>query len=164
MKVRRLISTLLCLSLWAAPASQDRDNKLNEILDKIGNKYDTTEALFCRFEQWEKISQLKQQIHLEGKIYFRKPHFIMMEMRGDENLDLYVNGEKIWLVDLDLDEVEISDFQQRNTNRDLMRFLPPFFLRSFVDLRELFGISLISTEEGEKQARTGSSRSGRLCI
>jgi len=151
MKVHRLISVLLCLSLWAAPSSLDQDKKLDEILDRIGNKYDTTQALFCRFEQWETISQLKQQIHLEGKLYFRKPHFIMMEMRGDENLDLYVNGEHIWLEDLDLDEVEVFDFQERNSNRLLMRFLPPFFLRSFEELRELFDIALISTEDGDSR-------------
>jgi len=149
MKLRKIIQLLFCFILLIKPAFSSQNKELDAILKKIEKKYNTTEALFCRYKQTEKISQLTEDIQLEGKLYFRKPHFIMMEMRGDENLNLYVNGEKIWIEDLDLDEVETIDFGQINTNRRLARFLPPFFLRTVDELKELFDISLLPTKNGK---------------
>lgn len=154
MKIKTKGCGLFSLSLMLFlinPAQALQDEKLDEILAKIEKNYNTTEALFCRYEQIETISQLTEEIHLEGKLYFRKPHFIMMEMRGDENLNLYVNGEKIWIEDLDLDEVEEIDFQQLGKNYRISRLLPPFFLKTIEQIKELFDISLIQLGGGKNR-------------
>ncbi len=137
------------LVLLIGTALSQTDDKVDKILEKMEKRYATTESLFCRYQQVEIISQLSEEVQLQGKLYFRKPHFIMMEMRGDENLNLYVNGEKIWIEDLDIDEVESIDFQQLNRNSRISRFLPPLFLNSIQELKEWFDISIIQTA-GEK--------------
>jgi hypothetical protein len=86
----------------------------------------------------------------------------MMEMRGSENLNLYVNGEKIWIEDLDLNEVETIDFDQLNINRRLARFLPPFFLRTIDELKELFNISLIPTKNGTNRLELSPKSAGEF--
>ena len=143
MKIQTIWLFLLSFLMMAGAGSSSQDEKLDKILDKMEKRYQTTQAIFCRYKQTERISQLTEDIFVEGKLYFRKPHFIMMEMRGDENLNLYVNGENIWIEDLDLDEVEIFDFQQMNKNRRLARLLPPMFLQSVQELKEWFHISLL---------------------
>jgi outer membrane lipoprotein-sorting protein len=146
----KLLSLLFfaIMSVLVNPVSTFQQNKLDEILAKIEKNYDTTEGLFCRYEQTETISQLTDEIHLAGKLYFRKPHFIMMEMRGDENLNLYVNGEKIWIEDLDLDELEVIDFQHLGKNNRISKLIPPFFLNSIEELKKHFDITLIQSEKG----------------
>ena len=154
MKIRDKIFFQICLGIMCffyTITFADRDKKLDEILAKMEKNYNTTEALFCRYEQIETISQLTDKIYLEGKLYFRKPHFIMMEMRGDENLNLYVNGEKIWIEDLDLDEVEEIDFQQLGKNYRLSRLLPPFFLNTIDEIKDMFDISLLQSEGGKSR-------------
>ena len=88
MKQKNILISLFCFIVLVKPAFSFQNKKLDAILDKMEKRYNTIEALFCRYEQTEKISQLTEDIHLEGKLYFRKPHFVMMEMRGDENLNL----------------------------------------------------------------------------
>jgi len=162
MKLKNILTVLFCLTFLVKPAFPFQNKKLDAILDKIEKNYNTIEALFCRYEQTEKISQLTEDIHLEGILYFRKPYFIMMEMRGSENLNLYVNGEKIWIEDLDLNEVETIDFDQMNTNRRLARFLPPFFLRTIDELKELFNISLIPTKNGKNRLELSPRSAGEF--
>jgi len=128
-----------------------QDNKLDDILAKIEKNYDATDGLFCRYEQTETISQLTEDIYLEGKLYFRKPHFIMMEMHGDENLNLYVNGEKIWIEDLVLDEVEEIDFQQLGKNNRISKLIPPFFLNTIEEIKKHFEITLTQSEGGKNR-------------
>ena len=160
MKPTNKMSILFGFIFLANVAFAFQKTEVDAILDKMEEKYDTIEALFCRYEQTEKISQLTEDVHLEGKLYFRKPHFIRMEMRGDENLNLYVNGEKIWIEDLDLNEVETIDFDQMNTNRRLARFLPPFFARTIDELKELFSISLIPTKKGKDRLEFSPKSTG----
>ncbi|MGB6340267.1 MAG: outer membrane lipoprotein carrier protein LolA [Candidatus Aminicenantaceae bacterium] len=162
MKLKNILIVLFCFIILVKPAFPLQNKKLDIILDKLEKKYNTTDALFCQYEQTEKISQLTEDIHLEGKLYFRKPHFVMMEMRGDENLNLYVNGEKIWIEDLDLDEVEIIDFHQLSKNSRLSKLLPPFFLLTVEELKELFNISLITTKNGKNRLELSPRSAGEF--
>ena len=70
-----------------------------------------------------------------------------MEMRGDENMNLYVDGESIWLEDLDLQEVERFDLEGLNLEGRHSRLLPPVFLSSVPELKEEFTISLDETAD-----------------
>ncbi|MFC2169670.1 outer membrane lipoprotein carrier protein LolA [Acidobacteriota bacterium] len=109
-------------------------------------KYNTTECLSNSFTQRKKISQLEGDLRFTGRIYFKKSNFIKMELQGDENLNIYCNGEKIWVEDTDLGEVETYDFHKLRSSRRLSRLLPPVFLHSVQSLKEYFEISLIETE------------------
>ncbi len=153
---------MFCFFFLVGPTLMAQNKKLDAILDEIEKNYNTIDGLFCRYEQNEKISQLKQEVHLEGILYFRKPHYVMMEMRGDENLDLYINGEKIWIEDLDMDEVEIIDFRQLSQNRRLSKLLPPFFLNTIEEIRELFRIALIDTQNGKHRLELSPKSAGEF--
>lgn len=130
-----IIFFILGIPVWLS-GRQDVD----EILTKLEKKINSTETVSCRFSQVKSLPQLKGLVKTTGKLYFKKPHFLRMEMEGDENLIIYVNGEKIWLEDLDLEEVEVYDFEDFGAEEQMSRFLPPVFVKSAADLKRLFSI------------------------
>ena len=144
MKAKRCWVVFLCVVCGAMSLLAEKNKELDEILNKLEKRYDITEAVFCRFEQEKKISQLKNVVQLKGQLYFRKPHFLKLEMIGDESLNIYINGEKIWIEDLDLEEVEIFDFKQLERNERLSGLLPPLFMKSMDEIKLKYEITLIN--------------------
>ncbi|MBN1273692.1 MAG: outer membrane lipoprotein carrier protein LolA [Candidatus Aminicenantes bacterium] len=124
------------------------DPRVEKILSKLEEKFNETDTVSCSFTQTKQISQLKEKIVTEGKLYFKKPHYLRMEHSGGENLIIYCNGEKIWLEDLDLKEVEIFEFKQTGTDSRLSRFLPPVFSRNAEELKKDFFIQLLEDRGG----------------
>ena len=138
---------ILPVILWAGHVSSSgQQEKLERILAKLEKEYDTFETVSCRFTQTKVIGQMEGEIRLKGKLYFKRPFFMRVELSGEENLRIYMDGRNIWLEDIDLEEVEIYDFEDRESSGRLRRLLPPFFLRGVEELEESFLISLL--EEG----------------
>jgi outer membrane lipoprotein-sorting protein len=121
---------------------------VDEILSRLEKKYNATETVSCRFSQTKTISQLEGIGRLEGRLYFKRPHFFRVEFRGPEKFTIYCNGKKIWLEDLDLDEVEVYDFSELGANDRLSRLLPPVFAADFEELKRAFTARLVSKEGG----------------
>ena len=89
---------------------------------------DSVEAVACGIEQVKTIEQFEGGIRLEGSLLYQKPHFIKLELGGDENISLFSDGETVSLVDRDLEEVETFSIQGADKQRQLSRLLPPLFL------------------------------------
>lgn len=122
--------------------SGQNDQRVEKILSKLEKKYNEAETVSCSFIQSKRIIQLEGTIVTSGELYFKKPHYLRMEHKGDENLVIYCNGEKVWLEDLDLDEVEVFEFSQMGAERRLSRFFPPVFTDSSRELMDYFSVRL----------------------
>jgi outer membrane lipoprotein-sorting protein len=123
---------------------------VDKILGNIQRKFEKTDTVFYEFKQVKSITQLSEPLHFTGTMVFRKPHFIKLELRGEENIVLYVNGEKIWIEDLDLQEVEAFDFDKLGLDRRISRLLPPIMLQSIQELEEKFEVRL-TNKKGERE-------------
>ena len=121
------------------------DPAVDKILSRLEKKYEETEAVSCRFTQTKRILQLEGPITTTGRLYFKKPHYLRVEHQGEENLIIYCNGEKIWLEDLDLEEVEVFDFKTSGIEGRPSRLLPPVFTASTKELKTQFIIRLLDS-------------------
>jgi outer membrane lipoprotein-sorting protein len=155
----RFLIFLLCLSPLFSSERQKKETELDGILAQLEKNFNSAETVSVEFSQTKKITQLSGELSLSGQLTFKKPHFLKLEMRGDENLDLYTDGASIWLVDLDFDEVDVYEFGPEENRQRFSRLLPPVFLRSVEELKENYNISLDSGE-GEKKILLISPRSG----
>ena len=144
-----LVFALLTVTGSAAPHPVLQESRVDNILGSLEGKFNTTEAFSYDFEQVKSLRQLTEPMEFTGTLVFRKPHFIRMEMRGEENLNLYVNGEYVWLEDLDFGEVEQFDFAEVNGQGPLGRILPPIFLGGIAEMKEKFQIRLDETMDQE---------------
>jgi len=100
--------TFLLLSSFNFLSSQDIDS----LLLKWENRLKKENLISCRIKQIKNISFLKNKVFLEGEFYYKYPHFFRMEIRGDENYDIYCDGEKVYIIDHDLGEKEIHDVEE----------------------------------------------------
>ena len=126
-----------------APASA-QPKTAAEIMDKLQETTDSVEAFSCRIRQVKTIEQFEGEIRLEGPLLYQKPHYVKLDMEGDENISLYSDGDSIWLVDRDLEEVEKVPTEGANAKRRLARLLPPLFFLSREEVEE--GFEIVSTE------------------
>jgi outer membrane lipoprotein-sorting protein len=133
---------LLAIVLLCPAASGPESTGADDILRRMEKKYEASDGFSYRFTQTKSIAQLSEPLILEGTLTFRKPHFLKLELRGDENLDLYADGERIWLEDLDLEEVETYDFERLGSDRRLSGLLPHAAVRSSEELEELYEVRL----------------------
>jgi uncharacterized protein len=140
-----LIFSLLTITGSAAPHPVLQESRLEKILNSLEKKYNTTEAFAYSFDQVKFLQQLTEPMEFKGTLVFRKPHFIRMEMRGEENLNLYVNGEFVWMEDLDFEEVDQFDFAEINSQGRLTRILPPVFVDGISTMKEKFQVRLDET-------------------
>jgi len=155
----RVLVILSCMSPLFSSDWQEKESELDRILIQLEKNYNSAETVSVEFSQIKKIAQLSGEISLSGRLFFKKPHFLKMEMRGDENFDLYTDGDRIWLVDLDFNEVETHEIGSEENRQRFSRLLPPLFLRSVEELKENFDISL-RRNEGEKKTLLISPQSG----
>ena len=135
------------MGLFLLSDSQD-DPRVEDLLLKLEKRYNETDTVSCIFTQTKRIIQLEGNIVTSGELYFKKPNYLRMEHKGEENLIIYCNGEQIWIEDLDLNEVEVFEFKQVGAGSRTSRFLPPVFTAENGELQEFFIIRLIE-EKGE---------------
>lgn len=129
------------------------DPVIDKILSRLEKKYEETEAVSCRFSQTKHILQLEGQVTTKGKLYFKRPHFLRVEHQGEENMIIYCNGEKVWLEDLDLEEVEVFDFKTSGMEGRPSRLLPPVFTVSAKELKERFIIHLLDDQNATSRLK-----------
>ena len=120
-----------------------------EIMDKLQERTDSFDAFSCRIRQTKTLEQLDGEIQLQGPLLYQKPHYVKLELAGDENVSLYSNGEWIWLVDRDLEEFEKVPLEGANAKRQLARLLPPLFFLTREEVEEKFEIASAVPELGE---------------
>jgi outer membrane lipoprotein-sorting protein len=128
--------------ILSAAALGFQATEVDKVLERLERRFDGTDAFSYEFIQKKAVIQLAEPLHFKGVLTFRKPHYIRLELRGDENLNLYVNGEKIWLEDLDYGEVETFDFGMMASEKRLSRLLPPTLQQSVKELKDVYDIAL----------------------
>ena len=131
-----------------APASAQTKTAV-EIMDKLQERTDSLEAFSCRIRQTKTLEQLDGEIQLQGPLLYQKPHYVKLELKGDENVSLYSNGEWIWLVDRDLEEFEKIPLAGANAMRQLARLLPPLFFLTRKEVEQKFEIASTAPQLGE---------------
>lgn len=139
---------LFLLMFWVGTDALDED-RIDRVLQRMESKFNTTEALSYSFNQRKSINQLEGIFEFSGKVIFRKPHFMKLELRGEENLDIYMNGENIWLVDVEFGDVEIFPFEELGSNKRLDRLLPLLMLEDIPSLKQRFSIEYLKREKGK---------------
>ena len=139
---------LLLVSGMAQPVMAGDDDAAMKIIERLQKRYEGTETISCRFEQRRKIEQLAFEMQLSGIMLFQKPSLLRLELRGDENLDLWANNENVWIHDLDLEEVESYRLSTETPAERIRDLLPLVFNHSPGDLPKQFDITVRRTEDG----------------
>jgi outer membrane lipoprotein-sorting protein len=138
-----ILAPLLFCSLGAGA----QDECAQALLERLEKKMEQTEAASCIFEQTKEISQIEGSIGGQGELLVQKPHFLKMTLTGDENLALYGNGETVWIVDQDLEEVTELPFAA-GAGMELESLLPPFLFGGLSDLKEQFAVQCAGEKDG----------------
>ena len=135
----------LFVGLSAQPGSA-QTHTASQLMDEMDEMLDSVEAVACGIEQVKTIEQFEGGIRLEGSLLYQKPHFIKLELGGDENISLFSDGETVSLVDRDLEEVETFSIQGADKQRQLSRLLPPLFFLTREEVEERFETSATPPE------------------
>jgi outer membrane lipoprotein-sorting protein len=122
------------------------EDQVDQTLERLSKRYKSTDTVSCRYRQSRSLKQLEGAIRVEGTILFQKPHFLKMEMRGDENVDLYCNGDTIWIVDLDLDEVETLGVDDIHTMGGRLQMIPILLFSSPEEIRSRFNVEFLEAD------------------
>ena len=136
---------LLFVGLSAQPGLA-QTHTASQLMDEMAENLDSVEAVACGIEQVKVLKQLEGAIRMEGPLLYQKPHFIKLELEGDENMSLFSDGETVWLVDRDLEDVEKFSIQGAEKQRQLSSLLPPLFFLTREETEERFEISATASE------------------
>ncbi len=148
---RKGIGTVLIVLLTcgiAFPAKASDEDGAMKIIRRLQKRYEGAQTISCRFEQRKHIAQLSHEIRLSGIMLFQQPAFLRLELRGDENLNLWADNQRAWIHDLDLEEVESYGMTGGATADRVRDLLPLVYNHSPTDLPKQFDISLQRTEDG----------------
>lgn len=118
--VYRILTAILLLT---GPAVRGQD--IDALLRKWDQRLAQPALISCRIRQRKRVSLIRGHVSLAGKLYFMFPRFFRMEMKGDENFDLYCDGEKIHIIDHDLEEEEVILFQEWSRGKTTGRLAHP---------------------------------------
>jgi len=142
-------TSVAALALFAGLAAQPsfaQTHTASQLMDEMAENLDSVEAVACGIEQVKVLKQLEGAIRMEGPLLYQKPHFIKLELGGDENISLFSDGETIWLVDRDLEDVEKFSIQGADKERRLSSLLPPLFFLTHEEIEERFETSAVPPE------------------
>lgn len=105
-------------TLRAAPPPAD------SILAELERRAAEVEALEASFRLVRSVPELTAPVVLDGWLHFQRPLAVEVRLRGAENLDLLSDGEWLWWVDRDLEEVERLALGGEGHVRSLGRRMP----------------------------------------
>ncbi|MGM0466739.1 MAG: LolA family protein, partial [Acidobacteriota bacterium] len=133
-------------------------------IDTLLNKWETRlkkqNLISCRIKQIKKITFLKNEISLKGQFYYKYPHFFRIEIKGDENYDIYCDGNKVHVIDHDLKENEVYDFEELYSQNRLNKLLHPVIGQTQEEIKNNYEITFNENDEVyELTPKTLSSRS-----
>ncbi len=157
-------SILFCTFLASDTSSSGQTTELNTILEKLRKRYDKSDCISCSFRTKKRIVQLAGEVLYTGKLYYKKPHFIHMELAGEENLRIISDGVNIWLEDLDFKEVEVHDFEDLGGNQRLSQLVPSIFFQSMNQLQQDYEIQFLGKERGMNLLAMKPKREGRFSL
>jgi outer membrane lipoprotein-sorting protein len=122
-------------------------DEIDELLTKWEERLKDEKLISCKMAQVKKISFLKDPVKISGTFYFKYPNLFRLEMRGDENYDLYCDGTVITIVNHDLDEKEVYDLKDLDPSQSGKKLLPPLINQTREDIKENYQISYSEADE-----------------
>jgi|GEM_PF-1362165 len=148
-----IVSLLLLIQapsvLEAGTTPQDGESRLESIIEGLEENFESASAFSVDFKQTRALRQFTEPLIIEGTLVFQKPQFLRLEMHGDENLILYLDGEKVWLEDLDFEEVEEFEFTGASGESRLAGILPPLLFSGPDAISKDWETKLLRTPERE---------------
>ena len=122
-------------------------DEIDALLTEWEERLKDEKLISCKMEQIKKISFLKDPVKVSGIFYFKYPNLFRIEMRGDENYDLFCDGTIITIVNHDLDEKEVYELKDLDPNQRGRRLMPPLINQTRADIKANFQISFGATDE-----------------
>ncbi len=148
--IRRTTLVVPLILVSSTTNAETAQRPADKVLEKLAQRQESFEAVTCEYQQKKRLKQIDGEIRVKGKIQFQKPHYLRMDLTGDENLDILCNGQKIWIVDRDSLEVEIHSLEE-NTKSRLARNLPFLYFFQLDEIRSHFTVT-----------KTGDSKDGNV--
>lgn len=147
----RVVCALAGVAVALVPAlGATAPRTVEEILAILDQRAAETPAVSCKIEQTKELVALTVPVALEGSIAYMQPAFLKVELSGDENLALCSDGETLWFVDRDLDEVEEMPVTGETP---LSGVLPGFVLSDAEVLRSQCDIALEPSSDSSYRLR-----------
>jgi predicted RND superfamily exporter protein/outer membrane lipoprotein-sorting protein len=148
--IRRPAAIVLILLLSSSPLTAAHQSLTTEqLLEEIRNSLDSMDAVTSELRQRISYEQLTGEVELEGSLFFQKPNLFRLELGGQQNLRVLSDGELVWLVDLDLDEVETWSVEDIEATARLSRLFPLLNVFTPEDLGREFEVVSVVAEHGE---------------
>lgn len=117
---------------------------IDALLAKWEKRLQKENLISCRIKQTKKISLLKNEISLNGTFYYKYPHFFRVEIKGDQNYDIYCDGETIHVIDHDLEDHEVYDFKDLSSNNRLNTLLHPVIGQTQEEIKNNYEITFLA--------------------
>lgn len=141
MNNRHVIPFVAVLSVFSLLFSSFlKSQDIDTLLTKWENRLKKENLISCDIKQTKKIEFLKDKISLKGKFYYKYPHFFRVEIHGDENFDIYCDGETVSIIDHDLEESEIHDFNSLSSQNRIQQLLYPLIGQTKEDVKNNYDI------------------------
>ncbi len=116
--------------------SQDIDT----LLTKWENRLKKENLISCDIKQTKQIEFLKDEISLKGRFYYKYPHFFRIEIQGDENYDIYCDGDTVHIIDHDLGETEVHNFDNLYSQNRVQKLFHPVIGQTKDDIKKNYDI------------------------
>ncbi|MCG6963184.1 MAG: MMPL family transporter [Acidobacteria bacterium] len=136
--------------LVLVPATAGAADSADEVLALLQKRYERMKAVSCNLRQIKTIRQLEGEVHLEGSLVFQKPNLVKLILHGDQELEVINNGQTVWIVDHDLDEVESYTLDELGQEGGRLAGFGLVVLADPGDLRRLFSIVHTEVEGGDQ--------------
>lgn len=130
------VLTLFPLSFTPFLKSQDIDT----LLTKWENRLKKENLISCDIKQIKQIEFLKDRISLKGKFFYKYPHFFRIEIQGDENYDIYCDGETVHIIDHDLGETEVYNLNALYSQNRMQKLFHPVIGQTKDDIKKNYDI------------------------
>jgi outer membrane lipoprotein-sorting protein len=143
MRVSRAVALGLLLTA-ALPQSLDTE----QLVEELRASLDSFEAVSADIRQRAAYAQLAGDVELTGTLFFQRPDRFRLELQGVQNLRVQSDGDSVWLVDLDLEEVEEWDLDDA-VSLELTRLFPLLGVFTPDDMLRDFVVSSVAAQRAE---------------
>jgi outer membrane lipoprotein carrier protein len=142
------IAWLVCASVMAPALGSGADDDVDTFLKEFVTKRERMRDYSANFKQ-TKVSTLFDETEVStGRVYYQRPGKILWDYRSPDVMKVLVKERVLSIYIAELEQLEIYDFTKEKKLRGL--FLG--FDESPEELKELYDISLVESEDGDTGA------------
>ncbi|MBD3415390.1 MAG: hypothetical protein GF421_13310 [Candidatus Aminicenantes bacterium] len=158
MRFKSIFFCLLFLSVFFVftvhfSLSQDID----ELLTKWEKQLKDQNLITCDIKQTKSTEFLVDEVSLHGTFHYKYPHFFRIKLKGDENYELYCDGQTIHIIDHDLGEVKAYDFEDLTSQQGMPRLLIPVLGETKTEIKNNYEITYDESKDQYRLEPKGTS-------